>query len=65
VQDAILRRAGLYGAFVALAEACESDNVRSPRACRKALVPERRTQVNAAQLMALVWSLDAPAASGP
>lgn len=64
VQQAILSRGGLYGPFVALAEACELDNGEASRLSEALFVSA--AQVNAAQLSALVWSQDAgPAASGP
>jgi c-di-GMP-related signal transduction protein len=64
VQQAILSRGGLYGPFVALAEACELDNGEAARLSEALFVSA--AQVNAAQLTALVWSQAAgPAASGP
>lgn len=64
VQQAILSRTGLYGPFVALAESCEMDDGRAPRLSEALFLSA--SQVNAAQLAALVWSLDAgPAAAGP
>lgn len=64
VQQAILSRGGLYGPFVALAEACELDNGEAARLSEALFVSA--AQVNAAQLTALVWSQDAgPAAAGP
>jgi len=63
VQQAILSRGGLYGPFVALAEACELDNGDAARLSEALFVSA--AQVNAAQLTALVWSQDAgPVASG-
>ncbi|SCX56229.1 EAL and HDOD domain-containing protein [Variovorax sp. EL159] len=64
VQQAILSRSGLYGPFVALAESCELDDGRAARLSEALFLSA--SQVNAAQLAALVWSLDAgPAAAGP
>lgn len=64
VQQAILSRGGLYGPFVALAEACELDNGEAARLSEALFVSA--AQVNAAQLTALVWSQDAgPVAAGP
>jgi|UniRef100_UPI000D371D96 EAL and modified HD-GYP domain-containing signal transduction protein len=64
VQQAILSRGGLYGPFVALAEACELDNGQAARLSEALFVSP--AQVNAAQLSALVWSQDAgPAATVP
>lgn len=64
VQQAILSRSGLYGPFVALAESCEMDDGRAPRLAEALFLSA--SQVNAAQLAALVWSLDVgPAAAEP
>ncbi|QNK68882.1 EAL and HDOD domain-containing protein [Variovorax sp. PAMC26660] len=61
VQQAILSRSGLYGPFVALAESCEMDDGRAPRLSEALFLGA--SQVNAAQLAALVWSLDASPAT--
>ncbi|MFM9924786.1 HDOD domain-containing protein [Variovorax sp. H27-G14] len=64
VQQAILSRGGLYGPFVALAEACELDNGEAAQLSEALFVSA--AQVNAAQLTALVWSQDAgPVATVP
>jgi c-di-GMP-related signal transduction protein len=56
VQDAILRRSGVYGAFLALAESCESDGALAAELSEELfLSPD---QVNSAHLMALAWAQD-------
>jgi EAL and modified HD-GYP domain-containing signal transduction protein len=56
VRDAILRRSGVYGAFLALAESCESDGARAAALSEELfLSPD---QVNAAHLAALAWAQD-------
>lgn len=54
VSEALLRREGVYGPFLALAEACESSDVARIRSLAEALTldPER---VNTAHLEALAW----------
>lgn len=62
VQQAILKREGVYGPFLALVEACESesesesDGVQAAR-LSEALFMDAR-QVNAAHLSALIWAQD-------
>ncbi|GER12524.1 EAL and HDOD domain-containing protein [Variovorax boronicumulans] len=64
VQQAILSRSGVYGPFVALAESCETDDGRAARLSEALFLSA--AQVNAAQLSALVWALDAgPAVTAP
>ncbi|MGJ7491254.1 EAL and HDOD domain-containing protein [Variovorax sp. ZT4R33] len=56
VQDAILRRTGVYGPFLALAESCESDGALAAELSEELfLSPE---QVNSAHLTALAWAQD-------
>lgn len=56
VQDAILRRSGVYGAFLALAESCESDGALVAELSEELLLS--RDQVNGAHLAALAWAQD-------
>ncbi len=54
IADALLRRDGIYGPFLQLAEACESANTADIRELAESLTldPER---VNAAHIQALAW----------
>lgn len=54
VQQAILRREGVYAPFLALAEACETDGAEAARLSEALFVSAG--QVNAAHLAAMVWS---------
>lgn len=56
VQQAILSRGGVYGPFLALAEACEVDGVAAARLCESLFM--NAAQVNAAHLSALAWAQD-------
>lgn len=56
VQDAILRRSGVYGAFLALAESCESDGALAAELSEELFLSQ--DQVNGAHLMALTWAQD-------
>ena len=56
VQDAILRRSGVYGAFLALAESCESDGALAAELSEELLLSAG--QVNGAHLAALAWAQD-------
>jgi len=56
VQDAILRRSGVYGAFLALAESCESDGALAAELSEELFLSQ--DQVNGAHLMALAWAQD-------
>lgn len=56
VQDAILRRSGMYGAFLALAESCESDGALAAELSEELFLSQ--DQVNGAHLMALAWAQD-------
>jgi len=61
VQDAILRRSGVYGAFLALAESCESDGALAAELAEELFLSQ--DQVNGAHLMALAWAQDVGAAA--
>lgn len=56
VQDAILRRSGVYGAFLALAESCESDGALAAELSEELFLSQE--QVNGAHLAALAWAQD-------
>lgn len=56
VQQAILKREGVYGPFLALAEACEEDGARAAGLAESLFLGAE--QVNAAHLSALVWAQD-------
>jgi hypothetical protein len=56
VQDAILRRSGVYGAFLALAESCESDGALVAELSEELFLSQ--DQVNGAHLAALAWAQD-------
>jgi EAL and modified HD-GYP domain-containing signal transduction protein len=56
VQDAILRRSGVYGAFLALAESCESDGALAAELSEELFLSQ--DQVNDAHLTALAWAQD-------
>ncbi|MDH6591084.1 c-di-GMP-related signal transduction protein [Variovorax sp. TBS-050B] len=56
VQQAILAREGVYGPFLALAEACELDTGDAARLAESLLLGAE--QVNAAHLCAVAWSHD-------
>jgi EAL and modified HD-GYP domain-containing signal transduction protein len=56
VQQAILTRGGVYGPFLALAEACETDGAAAARLSESLLMSAE--QVNAAHLSALTWAQD-------
>lgn len=63
VQQAILRRGGVYGPFLALAESCERNAVEAARLSEDLFMSPG--QVNSALLSALVWSQDVGAAEAP
>jgi EAL and modified HD-GYP domain-containing signal transduction protein len=56
VQDAILRRSGVYGAFLALAESCESDGALAAELSEELFLSAG--QVNGAHLAGLAWAQD-------
>jgi len=63
VQQAILKRGGVYGPFLALAESCETDPEQAERLAEDLFMSPG--QVNAAQLSALVWAQEVGAADAP
>jgi len=57
IADALLTREGIYGPFLALAEACESADIRRINELATALTLEP-AKVNEAHLQALAWVED-------
>lgn len=63
VEQAILHRGGVYGPFLALAESCEHEAGDTARMAEDLFMSP--SQVNAAQLSALIWSHEVGAAEAP